>query len=321
LFGNATVLPNGQTAANGFAALAALDTNGDGVINSSDAGWSNLKVWVGESAAGSVQGGQLESLASLGIVQLNLSYTNDATMNNGNIIGEVSSYLTSDGKSHEMADVWFLTSPATTTDSIAALTTAQIVALSTTQLAALTTTQIGQSMSTAQIASLTTAEVVALSSVQIASLSTAQVGALTTAQITALATTGRIAALTTVEVSALTTTQIAALTPPQVSALVAPGGLQSQVGGLAQAIGSFNALQSTALGTTGTSAINSQPGSSVATGLLGVSVNVSGMVGALQQFGLNANPVAAVNSVSTATSLTLSPLPNTTNTGILTSGK
>ena len=131
LFGTATVLPNGQKAANGFAALAALDSNGDGVINSSDAGWSNLKVWVGESSTGSVQGGNLESLDSLGLVQLNLAYSNDPTMNNGNIIGMVSSFVTSDGQTHEMADVWFLNSPIS---AISSLTPSQIAALAPPQI-------------------------------------------------------------------------------------------------------------------------------------------------------------------------------------------
>ncbi|HEX6640584.1 MAG TPA: hypothetical protein VF215_05695, partial [Thermoanaerobaculia bacterium] len=46
LFGNYTKLRNGVTAANGFEALAELDTNGDSVVNSADSSWQDLLLWV-----------------------------------------------------------------------------------------------------------------------------------------------------------------------------------------------------------------------------------------------------------------------------------
>lgn len=42
LFGDFTVLPNGTLAPNGFAALAALDANGDGIIDASDPAFAEL---------------------------------------------------------------------------------------------------------------------------------------------------------------------------------------------------------------------------------------------------------------------------------------
>ncbi len=45
LFGNNTKLANGQKAANGFLALADLDTNKDGKIDASDTAFSELQVW------------------------------------------------------------------------------------------------------------------------------------------------------------------------------------------------------------------------------------------------------------------------------------
>jgi hypothetical protein len=45
LFGDFTVLPNGTLAPNGFAALAVLDANGDGVIDASDPAFAELKLW------------------------------------------------------------------------------------------------------------------------------------------------------------------------------------------------------------------------------------------------------------------------------------
>ncbi|MDH2915912.1 MAG: glucosaminidase domain-containing protein, partial [Gallionella sp.] len=45
LFGSETILANGQKAANGYVALAELDTNHDGQIDVQDAAYSTLKIW------------------------------------------------------------------------------------------------------------------------------------------------------------------------------------------------------------------------------------------------------------------------------------
>lgn len=45
LFGDNTLLANGQKADNGFEALADLDSNGDNVFDSNDQAWSEVKVW------------------------------------------------------------------------------------------------------------------------------------------------------------------------------------------------------------------------------------------------------------------------------------
>ncbi|MFN3716744.1 MAG: hypothetical protein ACK4R8_08485, partial [Thiobacillus sp.] len=45
LFGDFTPLPNGTLAPNGFAALAALDSNGDGILDASDPAFAELKLW------------------------------------------------------------------------------------------------------------------------------------------------------------------------------------------------------------------------------------------------------------------------------------
>jgi hypothetical protein len=108
LFGSATQLANGQKAANGFAALSQMDTNGDGLVTSADKGWADLNVWVDGNSDGVTQAGELHSLASLGITQLNLAATTTTNTNNGNIIGLTSGYQTTDGSQHAMADVWFV---------------------------------------------------------------------------------------------------------------------------------------------------------------------------------------------------------------------
>lgn len=50
LFGDATRLPDGSTASNGFVALAALDANGDGVIDRFDPAFHSLLLWADRNA-------------------------------------------------------------------------------------------------------------------------------------------------------------------------------------------------------------------------------------------------------------------------------
>jgi hypothetical protein len=45
LFGDATVLPGGGVATNGFEALAPLDTNGDGVVDARDPAFGSILLW------------------------------------------------------------------------------------------------------------------------------------------------------------------------------------------------------------------------------------------------------------------------------------
>jgi hypothetical protein len=242
-----------------------MDTNADGVVSSADTGWSNLKVWVDGNSDAATQTGELRTLDSLGIVQLNLAYTDNPSVNNGNVVGLISSFVTSNGQSHQMADVWFATS--TNPVNIAA---AQIATLSTDQIIALTTSQVP--------------------------------------------------ALSTVAITALTTSQIAVLTPSQVTAITSAEGLQSQVGGLVQAMGSFNGVQASVSGSNSVPLVNTQS----AEGLVGAAVSVAGMVGALQQFDQNGSMTGLpeiANGVITTTPLANSPLLNPANNGILASGK
>jgi len=113
LFGSGTTLANGQKAADGYAAMAELDTNGDGVINAKDSAFADLRVWVDGNADGVSQTDELKSLTDLGITKLNLDVKQAAGINNGNIIGLSSTYETADGASHAAADVWFAVSPVT----------------------------------------------------------------------------------------------------------------------------------------------------------------------------------------------------------------
>src|SRR5574343_485455 len=113
----ATTMANGQKASNGYQAMAELDTNGDGVLNSKDSLYGDLRVWVDANADGVSESGELKSLQDLGITQLNLDGKQDASLNNGNIVGATSTYQTADGQTHAAADVWFqMQAPAITSN-------------------------------------------------------------------------------------------------------------------------------------------------------------------------------------------------------------
>ena len=123
LFGTATMLPNGQQAPNGFAALSIFDQNKSGSIDSSDPIFNQLQVWVDTGINAGTPTGSLFTLDELNIQSLNLNAKVADITNNANTIGLISSYTTKDGQTHELADVW-LASTAGTGDSINLLTNA-----------------------------------------------------------------------------------------------------------------------------------------------------------------------------------------------------
>ena len=112
LFGDSTQLPNGQNAEDGFAALAAEDTNGDGAITAADARFDQLRVWRDLNQDGLSQNGELFTLQQLGIVSINVSsIEHNQPLANGNRIADLGTYVRSDGtegtvgETHGSADV------------------------------------------------------------------------------------------------------------------------------------------------------------------------------------------------------------------------
>jgi EF hand len=65
----------GGPGAEGFAALAAYDSNGDGVIDANDAIYAQLRIWVDANGSGTVDSGELETLQQAGIASINLAST------------------------------------------------------------------------------------------------------------------------------------------------------------------------------------------------------------------------------------------------------
>lgn len=110
LFGNYTTLNNGLLALNGFDALAEYDLNQDGVIDASDAIYSQLKIWQDNNQNGQVDQGELKSLQEQGIQQINLSYTQENDVDaQGNIHKQLGKFIWSDGTEGKIDDVWFKT--------------------------------------------------------------------------------------------------------------------------------------------------------------------------------------------------------------------
>ena len=99
LFGDNTQLSNGETAADGFAALADLDTNQDGTIDANDAEFNDLRVWQDLNQDGISQAEELRTLAELGITGLSTSGTAANQSQNGNVITQTGTFTRSDGTS------------------------------------------------------------------------------------------------------------------------------------------------------------------------------------------------------------------------------
>jgi hypothetical protein len=107
LFGEGTVLADGSKAKDGYQALAALDSNLDGLIDANDAAFGSLQVWTDANGNGITDAGELKSLGSLGITSIGLDAVKTSVVDNGNLIGLMGSYTKSDGTVHTAADVWF----------------------------------------------------------------------------------------------------------------------------------------------------------------------------------------------------------------------
>jgi len=106
LFGDSTPLTAGGVAADGFAALAQEDTNGDGKVDSLDARFASLRLWRDLNQDGVSQVGELFTLSSQGIIALNLAKTaNSQILANGNQIADLGGYVRSDGSTGTLGEV------------------------------------------------------------------------------------------------------------------------------------------------------------------------------------------------------------------------
>lgn len=98
LFGDSTPLSTGGKAADGFAALADLDSNHDGKISSADTQFANLRLWRDLNQNGISETGELFTLSALGIASINVTkQINSQVLPDGNRIADLGTYTRTDG--------------------------------------------------------------------------------------------------------------------------------------------------------------------------------------------------------------------------------
>ncbi|WP_268988939.1 calcium-binding protein, partial [Chromobacterium violaceum] len=117
LFGSETLLANGKKAANGFDALAELDSNKDGKLDSQDEAWSKLKLWQDKNGDGVSSPDELKTLFESGLSSLNLQYaTQNKVDSAGNQHKQTSQVQWQDGRVTDAVDIWFAVNHADSKD-------------------------------------------------------------------------------------------------------------------------------------------------------------------------------------------------------------
>jgi len=105
LFGDQTLLSTGKRAANGFQALADLDSNADGKIDVNDISYSQLRIWQDTDSDGYSQESELFTLEDVGISSINLTATAANIIDaNGNTQTLAGTFTKTDGTIGEIAD-------------------------------------------------------------------------------------------------------------------------------------------------------------------------------------------------------------------------
>ncbi|PKN20071.1 MAG: hypothetical protein CVU71_06860, partial [Deltaproteobacteria bacterium HGW-Deltaproteobacteria-6] len=103
LFGDQTLLQNGQMATGSFQALADLDSNADGRIDTNDAAFAQLKMWQDWDGDGYSTAEELKTLDALGITALNTGYTStDISDGLGNTQVQAGTFEKSDSMTGQM---------------------------------------------------------------------------------------------------------------------------------------------------------------------------------------------------------------------------
>ncbi len=83
LFGSGSRLASGERATQGFAALAELDSDGDGRITSADSGFADLVLWGDHDADRRSTPWEMTSLKSAGVIAIELTFNADNPLCDG----------------------------------------------------------------------------------------------------------------------------------------------------------------------------------------------------------------------------------------------
>ncbi|MCD8213317.1 MAG: calcium-binding protein, partial [Campylobacter sp.] len=98
----------GNSKMDGFTALRnEFDSNKDGIINSNDENFNNLKIWIDGNSNGITDKDELKTLEELGIKSIDLGSKNTNYDNNGNKIVYTSNFTKQDGTTGAIANVNF----------------------------------------------------------------------------------------------------------------------------------------------------------------------------------------------------------------------
>lgn len=104
--GSIVLLMAGSFATNGFDALADLDGNQNGKIDSGDIQFGNLMLWRDLNQDGTSQSNELFSLDSQGIASINVANTNQiANLSTGNQLAQLGTFTKTDGTTGVLGQV------------------------------------------------------------------------------------------------------------------------------------------------------------------------------------------------------------------------
>jgi hypothetical protein len=112
LYGSGTPDGQGGKTPDGFAALRLEDSNTDGVVDALDQNFATLQVWRDVDGDGRTDAGELQSMTDADIASLSVASQATAIIDSGNLVGLMGSFTTTDGVTHQLADVWLRTGDA-----------------------------------------------------------------------------------------------------------------------------------------------------------------------------------------------------------------
>ena len=107
LFGDNTLLPDGEKASNGFEALAQYDKNKDQKIDNHDEIWFDLILWIDTDHNGISEQNELTHIKDSQVEEIHLEYNYLNKVDHGNLLRECSSFKNKDGSTGSIIDVWF----------------------------------------------------------------------------------------------------------------------------------------------------------------------------------------------------------------------
>ena len=106
----------GNNKGDGYAKLAAFDSNGDGVVDAHDAAFADLRIWRDANGNHQTDAGELMTLREAGVASISLAYQALPLMDgNGNLHLERGCATMADGSTVDMTDVYFGISAADVT--------------------------------------------------------------------------------------------------------------------------------------------------------------------------------------------------------------